>query len=336
MANTPRIFSGMQPTGELHVGNYFGALRRWVALAAEGTHQSIFCIVDAHALTIDYSPKEMPKRIFDTALTYLAAGIDPNRDIVFVQSDVPAHTELTWYLGTVTPMGDLYRMTQFKEKRDQHSENVNAGLLTYPILMAADILLYKATRVPVGNDQVQHLELSREICRKFNARFGAVFPEPQPDLSTTPRIMGLDGKTKMSKSRGNALGLFEDERSLQKKVKGAFTDEQKLRQGDPGRPEICNVFTLHGAVTAPETCAQLAADCRSGALGCGTCKQQLLASLSAELAPLRERAETWRSSPKRVLEVLHDGAGRAQKIAEQTLTEVRQAMGIGTPTQVGS
>lgn len=335
MTAKPRIFSGMQPTGELHVGNYFGALRNWVKLAHAGTHESVYCIVDAHAITIDYDPREMPRRIFDTALTYLAAGLDPERTIVFVQSDVPEQLELTWYLSSVTPMGDLHRMTQFKEKSDEHKHNVNTGLFTYPVLMAADILAYKATAVPVGNDQVQHLELSREIARKFNARFRSVFPEPQPLLSQTPRIMGLDGRTKMSKSRGNAIGVFEDPKSVDKKLKGAFTDEQKLRRGDPGRPEVCNVYTLHTAVTPPEDLAGIAADCRSGALGCGDCKRRLSENLLAELGPVRERAEALRRQPDQVVQALSRGAERAREIASGTLSEVRQAMGLGCPRKLG-
>lgn len=321
----------MQPTGELHVGNYYGALRQWVKLAADPAYESVFCIVDAHAITIDYEAREMPKRIFDTALTYIAAGIDTDKSIVFVQSDVKEHTELAWYLGSVTPMGDLYRMTQFKEKSEEHKQNVNSGLFTYPVLMAADILAYRATHVPVGNDQVQHLELSREICRKYNARFGDTFPEPQPILSTTPRVMGLDGKTKMSKSRGNAVSLFDDQKVIEKKLKGAFTDEQKLRKGDPGRPDICNVYTLHQAVSAPDKLTEIDRDCRSGALGCGDCKKWLVENLLADLQPMRERAAELRNSPERVLTVLQQGAERARAIAKKTLDDVRFGMGLGCP-----
>jgi tryptophanyl-tRNA synthetase len=330
----PRIFSGMQPTGELHVGNYYGALRQWVKLAKDPTTESVFCIVDAHAITIDYDVKEMPKRIFDTALTYVAAGIDPEKSIIFVQSDVKEHAELAWYLGSVTPMGDLYRMTQFKEKSDEHKQNVNSGLFTYPVLMAADILAYRATHVPVGNDQVQHLELARELCRKFNTRFKETFPEPQPILSATPRIMGTDGKTKMSKSRNNAISLFEEAKSIEKKLKSAFTDEQKLRQGDPGRPEVCNIFTLHQAVTSDDQRAQIDAECRSGALGCGDCKKWLTENLLTDLKPLRERAAELKKEPEKVLAVLEDGANRARCIAVDTLADARRHMGLGLPKKV--
>jgi tryptophanyl-tRNA synthetase len=331
MKKVARIFSGMQPTGELHVGNYYGALRQWVSLARDPAYESVFCIVDAHAVTIDYDVREMPKRIFDTALTYIAAGIDTDKSIVFVQSDVKEHAELAWYLGAVTPMGDLQRMTQFKEKSEEHKQNVNAGIFNYPVLMAADILAYRATHVPVGNDQVQHLELSREICRKYNARFGETFPEPQPILSATPRIMGLDGKTKMSKSRGNAVSLFDEQKVIEKKLKGAFTDEQKLRKGDPGRPEVCNVYTLHQAVSPSEMLAEIERECRSGALGCGDCKKWLVDNLLADLSPMRERAAELRQSPERVLSVLQAGAARAREIAHQTLCDVRRGMGLGCP-----
>lgn len=328
--NKPRIFSGMQPTGELHIGNYLGALKNWVSLAREGTYDAIYCIVDAHAVTVEYEPKEMPERIFETALSYMSAGIDASVGTLFVQSEVPQHTELAWYLASVTPMGDLGRMTQFKEKSEEHKQNVNAGLFTYPVLMAADILLYKAEVVPVGNDQVQHLELCREIARKFNTRFGETFPEPKPRLSHTPRIMGLDGKAKMSKTRGNTIGLFDPPDVIDKKLRGAFTDPQKLRRGDPGRPEICNVFTMHTALSAPDRVAAIERDCRSGALGCGDCKKLLAESLGAELRPIQERAAELRADRKRVLKVLHEGRDRARSIAEQTISEVYDRMGLTT------
>lgn len=330
MTATPRIFSGMQPTGsgELHIGNYLGALRNWVKLSNEGAYDSLFCVVDAHAATVEYDPKEMPERTFGTALSYLAAGLDPDRCAVFVQSEVPQHMELAWYLSTVTPMGDLHRMTQFKEKSDQYKQNVNAGLFTYPVLMAADILLYRATVVPVGNDQVQHLELSREICRKFNARFGDVFPEPKPLLTPTPRVMGLDGKRKMSKSLGNTIDLFDEPKVVEKKLKRAFTDELKLQLGDPGRPELCNIFTLHSALTPADDVKSIDTDCRSGALGCGECKRRLTETLNAELAPIRARAAELRSESKRVTDALAAGAAHARGIAERTMSDVRDAMGM--------
>jgi tryptophanyl-tRNA synthetase len=330
MQDKPRIFSGMQPTGELHIGNYLGALREWVRIARTGEFDALFAVVDAHATTVEYDAREMPERTFETALAYLAAGLDPNQVTLMVQADVPQHMELAWYLSTVTPMGDLHRMTQFKEKSEEHKSNTNAGLFCYPVLMAADIMLYKAAVVPVGDDQVQHLELTREICRKFNARFGDVFPEPKPRLSNTPRIRGLDGKAKMSKSRGNTISLFAEPKEIEKKLKGAFTDEQKLRRGDPGRPEVCNIFTIHNAVTSAERVAEIESECRSGALGCGDCKKACVESLAGELGPIRERALELRQARGRVREILQAGAARARTIAESTMQEVRAAMGMTT------
>jgi tryptophanyl-tRNA synthetase len=328
MPDKLRMFSGMQPTGMLHVGNWLGALREWKRLLDSERYDALFCVVDAHAITIEYEPKSMPGRSLETALSYIACGLDPERSAIFLQSDVPEHMELAWYLGSVTPMGDLNRMTQFKEKSDQHRQNVNSGLFTYPILMAADVLLYKARKIPVGDDQVQHLELAREICRRFNARFGDIFPEPEPLLGTTPRIMGLDGKSKMSKSRGNTIDLFDEPKVIEKKLKGAFTDPDKLRLGDPGRPEICNVFTMHRALTPEPALLEIDRDCRSGALPCGTCKMRLKDVMVEALAPVREKGAELRAEPKRVLKVLQDGAEQARSIARGTLAEVHAAMGL--------
>jgi len=329
MAAPQRLFSGMQPTGGLHVGNWLGALRNWARLLDSGAYDCLFCVVDAHAITVEYEPKEMPGRALETALTYIACGLDPERCSIFLQSHVPQHFELAWYLGSVTPMGELGRMTQFKEKSEQHRQNVNAGIFTYPILMAADVLIYKADVIPVGEDQVQHLELAREICRRFNARFGQTFPEPKPVLSAAPRIMGLDGKAKMSKTRGNTIDLFDEPRVIEKKLKGAFTDPQKLRLGDPGRPEVCNVFTMHRALSAADPLAEIDRDCRSGALSCGDCKLRLRDTMVTALEPVRARGAELRAEPQRVLKVLRDGAERARGIADGTLGEVRRAMGLG-------
>jgi len=328
MSDRPRIFSGTQPTGALHIGNYLGAIRQWAQLANSGDYDSIFCVVDAHAITVPYPIPEMQERIIDTAITFMACGLDPERCTIFVQSQVPQHMELAWYLSAVTPMGDLQRMTQFKEKSEQHRQSVNAGLFTYPVLMAADVLLYKATVVPVGDDQVQHLELAREISRKFNARFGDVFPEPSPKLSSVSRILGVDGKAKMSKTRGNAISIFEEPKAVSKKLKGAFTDPEKLRMGDPGHPERCNVFAMHKALAGGEKVDALAASCRSGELGCGGCKSELSELLNRELDPIRERGKELYANRATVLEILADGATRARRIADLTVAEVREAMGL--------
>lgn len=329
-----RIFSGMQPTAGLHIGNYYGALKNWVALSREPDTETLFCVVDAHAVTVEYEAKELPKRVFEVTAAYLAGGIDPERSTLFVQSDVKEHMELSWYLTSITMMGELNRMTQYKEKSEQHKENNNAGLFTYPILMTADILLYKANLIPVGDDQVQHLELAREICRRFNHRFGKVFPEPMPRLSAAPRIMGLDGKQKMSKSRAaNAIDLQDPPKVIEKKLKGAFTDPLKLKLGDPGRPEICNIFTIHKAASTPEAVAAVDSGCRSGALPCGTCKMQLRDAVVKDLTPLQERYVELRAKPKLVTDVLAQGAEKARGIAQKTMSEVHAAMGLTLASQ---
>jgi tryptophanyl-tRNA synthetase len=324
-----RVLSGIQPSGRFHIGNYVGALRQWASMSTDAAYDALFCMVDDHAITVDYEPKELRARVVDGAITCLAGGIDPEKSILFVQSDVPQHTELAWYLTCITPMGDLQRMTQFKDKSAQQ-KSVTAGLFTYPVLMAADVLVYKAEVIPVGEDQVQHLELAREICRKFNSRFGEVFPEPKPQLSTTPKILGLDGKAKMSKSLNNTIDVLDPPNVVEKKLKGAFTDPQKLRLGDPGRPEICNVFTMHRAFSAPDKVKEIETNCRSGALSCGECKKLVAEAMNAELAPVRHRAAELAADERRVLRVLHDGGERARSRAEATLKEVRSVMGLTT------
>jgi tryptophanyl-tRNA synthetase len=322
------IFSGMQPTGDLHLGNYLGALRQWVSLVESGQHDAIFSIVDAHALTVDYDPKTFARRVEDTAIAYMAAGLDPAKCTIFVQSEVREHTELAWYLACSSPMGELGRMTQFKEKSEQHKHSVNAGLFTYPILMAADVLLYKATLVPVGADQVQHLEFARDAARHFNTRFSkALFPEPKPHPLTL-RIRGVDGSEKMSKSRGNAIGMLDSKEQIWKKLKGAFTDPQRVTRDIPGRPEVCNIFTMHTAVSSPERIAEVEKGCRDASLGCGECKLLLADSLETELAPIRQKAEVLRADRARVRDVLKDGATRCRQRATATMTEVRAAMGL--------
>ncbi|MBC7672794.1 MAG: tryptophan--tRNA ligase, partial [Polaromonas sp.] len=254
-----RIFSGIQPSGELHIGNYLGAVKNWVAL--QGTAESFFCIVDYHAIIVQYDPADLRVRRREMALGLLAAGLDPDRCSVFVQSDVPEHTELAWIFNTVTPLGELERQTQFKDK-SQRMESVNAGLLNYPILQAADILLYLADTVPVGEDQVQHLELSRVIARRWNATFSPdvdFFPEPRALLTPTRRIMGLDGSGKMSKSTGNTIGLLESKDEIWAKLRPAMTDPKRIKKTDPGTPEVCNIYHLHKAFSPPATVEHVAA-----------------------------------------------------------------------------
>ena len=242
-----RVFSGIQPSGELHLGNYLGAIQNWVALTER--YDCIYCIVDLHAVTIPYQPSELQDRIFELAVGVLASGLDPDRCTLFVQSAVPEHAELQWLLNTVAPLGELSRMTQFKDKSDR-VDTVNAGLLNYPVLQAADILLYHAEHVPVGEDQRQHLELTREIARRWNARFGDYFPEPQPLIGQGKRILGLDGASKMSKSQNNTIPLLADEEELWSVIRMAVTDPARVRRDDPGNPDVCNVFSLHKSLHA--------------------------------------------------------------------------------------
>jgi tryptophanyl-tRNA synthetase len=323
-----RVFSGIQPSGELHIGNWLGAVRTWAAQVAEAKEELIFCIVDAHAITTEYEPAELRARIDGMARDLVACGLDPEKCTLFVQSDVREHTELAWYLANVTPLGDLHRMTQFKEK-SAGKEHVLVGLFTYPVLMAADILLYKATVVPVGEDQLQHLELARETVRRFNYRFGEEFPEPQPRMSVAPRIMGLDGQSKMSKSKGNTIALFEEREPFWNKLRGAFTDPQRLRRTDPGRPEICNIYTMHKALSSPEEVKLTHEECTTAKRGCIDCKKILMDNFDRELVPLRAKRAELDAQPGAVRDALARGAEKARSIARTTMAEVRDRMGLG-------
>ena len=322
-----RIFSGIQPSGELHIGNYLGAIKNWVALQQQ--HEgAIFCVVDYHAITGNYDPAVLRQRRWDMARSLFAAGLDPARASVFLQSDVPEHTELSWIFTTLTPLGDLERQTQFKDKAGT-MESIPAGLLMYPVLQAADILLYRADAVPVGEDQVQHLELSRDIARKWNARFGEeFFPEPKALLTPTRRIVGLDGKAKMSKSLGNTIGLLESDEEIWQKLRPAVTDPQRVKKSDPGRPEVCNMFTLHKAFSPEATVAEVDTQCRSAGWGCIDCKKVLHQHMVAELTPIRTRAQALADEPQRVLDALADGARSARAIAQDTMREVKARMGL--------
>jgi tryptophanyl-tRNA synthetase len=329
-----RVFSGIQPSGELHIGNWLGAVRTWATQVAEQREDLMFCIVDAHAITVEYDPAELRARIETMARDLVACGLDPARCTLFVQSDVREHTELAWYLANVTPLGDLHRMTQFKEK-SAGREHVLVGLFTYPVLMAADILLYKGTVVPVGEDQLQHLELARETARRFNYRFGETFPEPQPRMSTAPRIMGLDGQAKMSKSKGNTIGLFEEPAAFWNKLRGAYTDPQRLRRSDPGRPEICNIYTMHKALSTPEQVDLTYKECTTAQRGCIDCKKILTESFERELVPLRTKRAELDAQPGAVAKALAEGAEKARTIARETLRDVRDRMGLGAPRTGG-
>jgi tryptophanyl-tRNA synthetase len=321
-----RIFSGIQPSGEIHIGNYVGAIQNWVTLL--DAYDSIFCIVDYHAITVNYAVSEMQRNIREAAQVNIACGLDPEKCTLFVQSQVPEHTELTWIFNCVSPLGELMRMTQFKEKAKQHMKNINVGLLDYPVLQAADILLYKADGVPVGEDQVQHIEFSREIARKFNTRYGHVFPEPQALLTKSPRIMGLDGKSKMSKSLDNYIGILEDPGSIWEKIRTAVTDENRKRRTDPGDPDICNMFTLQKAFSKPDEIERIESECRTADIGCVDCKKILFENMMAHLKPIQERARQLEKTPEYVDTALERGAKRCAGIAEEVMDEVRRKIGL--------
>ncbi len=324
----PRIFSGIQPSGELHIGNWLGAVQNWVNL--QRSYESLICIVDLHAIMGKYDKDTLAQRTRDMAIGLLAAGIDPEQATLFVQSHVSQHSELQWLLNSVTPLGELERMTQFKDK-SQRFESVPAGLLNYPVLMAADILLYRADLVPVGEDQVQHLELTREIARKWNAEFGRgeeFFPEPQPILTEAKRITGLDGQAKMSKSLGNTIGLLDTADEIWRKLRPAKTDPARVTLKDPGNPEICNIYHLHKYFSPPETVALVAENCRGAKWGCLDCKRVLADNMIVTLAPIRERALQLQESPRRVDEILAEGAAVARRRASETMGEVRDRMGF--------
>lgn len=321
-----RVFSGMQPSGEAHLGNYLGALRRWVQM--QNDFDCLWCIVDDHAITAGGDPKEMPRNVLDLAISFLAVGLDPEKSIIFVQSDVHEHTELAWLFNAVTPVGELERMTQYKDK-SQRFESIPAGIFNYPILQAADILLYKADAVPVGEDQRQHLELTREIARKFNTTYGYTFPETDALIDeNVGRIMGLDGEAKMSKSLGNTVGLLAEPDAVWDRVRTAVTDPQRVRRSDPGRPEVCNVFTLHKFFTDAATRADIDRKCRAAEIGCVDCKRILSDNIVEAFAPFRERAAHYRANPEEVKHILVEGAKRARLIAQETMAEVRQKMGL--------
>lgn len=321
-----RIFSGIQPTGTIHVGNYVGAIRNWVNLLDK--YDCIFSIVDYHAISVKYDVESFQKNIFNAARTLMACGLEPEKCTLFVQSHVQEHTELAWIFNCITPIGDLERMTQFKDKSTQHRNNINAGLLSYPLLQAADILLYKAEAVPVGEDQIQHIEMTRRTARRFNIGFGDTFPEPKELLSDTPKIMGLDGKTKMSKSLNNFMGILEPPDVIWEKLRTAVTDENRKRRNDPGNPEICNLFTMHKAFSPESDIADADRQCRTAEIGCVECKKNLYENMMCHLGPVQQRAADLEKDPGLVFDALKNGAKKCSDIAGDVMDEVRSKLGM--------
>jgi tryptophanyl-tRNA synthetase len=325
----PRIFSGIQPTGRPHLGNDLGAIRNYVALQdqafAEGG-EALYCIVDYHALTHVHDPEVLRRQTLEMAAALIALGLDPKRCTLFVQSDRPEVTELCWLFNTVTPVGWLQRTPTYKEKRANQPEDVNHGLLTYPVLQAADIVIYKASLVPVGKDQAAHLELSREIVRAFNTRYGVTFPEPQPVYTEAPVVLGTDGVRKMSKSVGNTIEVLAEPDVIRKQVMSMVTDTQRILRSDPGRPQVCNVCQLHRHFG--DDYEEIWEGERTARTGCVDTKKLLAERIIARYAPARETYQELTADPVRLRRMLDEGAERIRPIAEATMSEVRERMGL--------
>ena len=322
-----RVFSGARPTGRQHLGNYLGAIKNYVAL--QDDYECVYCIVDLHALTTVEDTLNLRQNTYEMALDFLAAGIRPAETIMFVQSHVPQVTELHTILSMVTPLGKLTDLPTFKDKVRQNPQNVNYGLVGYPVLMTADIVLYKSNIVPVGIDQAPHLEFARETVRSFNYRYNTnVLIEPQMKNTEVPKVLGIDGVEKMGKSLDNHIELAATAEETQKRVMQMVTDPQRMRRTDPGRPEVCNVFSMHKIFSPAEQVAEIDVECRQAGIGCVDCKKRFAANLNTHLSPFRERRNELAKDMDAVQAVLDDGAARARAIAEQTMIEVRAAVGL--------
>jgi tryptophanyl-tRNA synthetase len=321
-----RVFSGARPTARQHIGNLLGAIDNYVRLQKE--YDCVYCIVDIHALTTLQETDKIQGYIRDLALDWLAAGIDPQKSIVFVQSEVPEVTELHTYLSMVTPLSWLLRVPTFKEKAKAQPDNINYGLVGYPVLQTADIVLYKGEVVPVGEDQLPHLELAREITRRFNGLFGDTFPEPKAKLTEFPLIPSLTGTSKMSKSEeGSAIDIAHTAEETSKRIMSAVTDPARKFRKDPGHPEVCNIYGLHKYFT-PSEVEGIGKECRVAGIGCVDCKKLLAKNMNESLAAIRERRTKFDEKPDYIKEVLADGAKRARTIAQATMAEVRKKMGL--------
>ena len=327
MAKKGRVFSGARPTGRQHLGNYLGAIHNYVAL--QDDYDCVYCIVDVHALTTVETTQELKQNTFEMAIDWLAAGIRPEESILFVQSHVPEVMELHTYLSMVTSLGKLTDLPTFKEKVAQHPENVNYGLVGYPVLMTADIVLYKTDIVPVGVDQAPHIEFAREIVRSFNYRYGKqVLVEPQVKHTEIKKVLGIDGKAKMGKSLNNHIELASTPEETAARVKDMVTDPARMKRTDPGNPDICNVFSMHKIFSSNEEVEMINKECRVAGIGCVDCKKRFAANLNQNLEPFRAKRSELESKPDYVNDILNDGAKRARVIAQQTMAEVREAIGL--------
>jgi tryptophanyl-tRNA synthetase len=325
---TKVVLSGLRPTGPCHLGNLAGALRNWLRL--QDLYQCYYTIVTWHALSSEYmNTKPIKENIFEVAVDWLSIGLDPKKCVIFIQSEVKEHAELHLILSMVTPLPWLERVPTFKEMQlELQDKDINTyGYMGYPVLQTADIIIYKADIVPVGEDQAAHLELAREITRRFNRIFGPIFPEPQTLLTEVPRLAGTDGR-KMSKSFGNAILLKDSPEVIRQKIAPMMTDTRRMRRNDPGEPNDCPVFTLHRAFVAKEKQEEIAQACRTAGIGCLECKDVVINSLVQALAPYRERRAEFEKNPRLVWDILEDGNTRARRVAQRTMDEVRAALGF--------
>ncbi len=325
MAKKGRVFSGARPTGRQHLGNYLGAIQNYVAL--QDDYDCVYCVVDVHALTTVGTTQELKQNTTEMVLDWLAAGIRPSEAIVFVQSHVPQVMELHTYLSMVAQLGKLTDLPTFKDKVRQQPENVNYGLVGYPVLMTADIVLYKTDVVPVGIDQAPHLEFAREIVRSFNYRYGTkALIEPQVKHTEIKKVLGIDGKEKMSKSLNNHIEIASTPEETTARVREMVTDPARMKRTDPGNPDICNVYTMHKIFSPQADVEMVNVECRRAGIGCVDCKKLLAKNLNNHLEPFRTRRAEFASRPGYVQDVLDDGAQRARVIAEKTMEEVREAI----------
>ena len=324
-----RVLSGMRPSGKLHLGNLVGALDNWRKLQDE--YDCFFFVADWHALTTEYSnPEIISESIREMMIDWLSVGLSPEKSVLFVQSRIKEHAELHLLLSMVTPLPWLERVPSYKEQQAElaNRDLTTYGFLGYPLLQTADIIIYKAHKVPVGIDQVPHVELSREIARRFNSLYGPVFPLPEPMLTEVPKLLGIDGR-KMSKSYNNAIYISDPPQEIRTKVGQMFTDPQRIKRSDPGNPDICNVFAFHKVYSSPEMVERVNVDCRRAAIGCVEDKRNLAENIVAYLAPIHEKRALYLKNPHRIEEVLEDGCRRARVISVQTMEEVRRAMRVG-------
>jgi tryptophanyl-tRNA synthetase len=324
MARRDRVLSGMRPTGSLHLGNYLGALANWVRL--QDDYECFYFSADWHVLTDRLDIEDVPQSTIEMVVDWLGAGLDPERSTLFVQSLVPGHAELHLLFSMVTPVAWLERVPTYKERIEQQEiASPSYGLLGYPLLQSADILMYKARWVPVGIDQVPHVELTREVARRFNNAFRPVFPEPDAKLTEIPKVPGTDGR-KMSKSYGNTIELADSAETIRQKVRPMMTDPARKRRTDPGNPEICPVFDLHKIFTPEGDREYVAGGCRTAGIGCLDCKDVLLKHMLPPLEKIRDRRRRFAEKPAAIVDILHEGSRRARRVAEQTMAEVRDAV----------